>query len=31
LRGFSRPIRTFEVSGLDSAKVTSRLPRRREG
>ena len=23
LRGFSRPIRTFEVSGLDSAKVTS--------
>ncbi len=22
LRGFSRPIRTFEVSGLDSAKVT---------
>jgi adenylate cyclase len=23
LRGFSRPIRTFEISGLDSAKVTS--------
>jgi class 3 adenylate cyclase/CheY-like chemotaxis protein len=23
LRGFSRPIRTFEVSGLDSAKITS--------
>jgi class 3 adenylate cyclase len=23
LRGFSRPIRTFEVSGLDSARVTS--------
>jgi class 3 adenylate cyclase len=23
LRGFSRPIRTFEVSGLDSASVTS--------
>jgi class 3 adenylate cyclase len=23
LRGFSRPVRTFEVSGLDSAKVTS--------
>jgi class 3 adenylate cyclase len=23
LRGFSRPIRTFEVSGLDSVKVTS--------
>jgi adenylate cyclase len=23
LRGFSRPIRTFEVSGLDSAKLTS--------
>jgi adenylate cyclase len=23
LRGFSRPIRTFEITGLDSAKVTS--------
>ena len=23
LRGFSRPVRTYEVSGLDSAKVTS--------
>ena len=23
LRGFSRPIRTFEVSGLNSARVTS--------
>jgi hypothetical protein len=22
-RGFSRPVRTFEVSGLDSARVTS--------
>ena len=23
LRGFSRPIRTFEVSGLDSARISS--------
>jgi class 3 adenylate cyclase len=23
LRGFSRPVRTFELSGLDSARITS--------
>ncbi len=31
LRGFSRPIRAFDVSGLDSAKITLWLPERAPG